>query len=450
MNTKKEIGAAFKERLKEINDTPDLFVWTNIKAELNKEKRKNRWLNTIIVLIPLCIILYYSQNTQKVTLPKNKLNKNKHPNNLKIEESNLTIFIKNKSKKLNKNNTSQTKQKVNNHNKLQKNSANNLNIEVDELNAFTKKKSENNNSKIPSSIEKNLINEKKILTNIIKKDNLKKIIKKDTLEFHSKKTAKYLKLPFARGVNAYKNNFIFPLKTNKIINKKDSIKKSILNITANFGLNYFNSPSNINKVYGNKLGENTTKTSLSFNYGIYFSFDINKKTSIRLGVQRLNVKNGIYGITVNDINTHISTIFTESETVSKSNNNEIITFIAQNNSFDLIQKITYLEVPLEIKQRIIDKNYKLDIIAGYSLFFLEKNNIYINTNKKEKLLIGYNNSLSNRNVSLNIGFSSELSLFKNIFLNFDISYKQHLNLQENNSKNNPFTLNIQSGIMYKF
>ncbi|RBW57280.1 hypothetical protein DS884_11925 [Tenacibaculum sp. E3R01] len=400
MNNNKEIGAVFKDRLEGYKDTPDDFVWANITSELN-QKKKN-WTKRIIIILILVSLLALTIH-------------------LKLKKTALKSI--DKTEKLNNNNPLKIIQK-------EKALASYISIE-------DKRKGKENNLASKKAKHKS-IDKKVALTH------------ETTLIFkHGINTKKsYTKLK-AMGIKPYKNtNSIYILNKNTYKNQSKK-SKSKISITANFGVNHFSSLSNLNDIYSNKLGSNTTNNSFSYNYGMYFNYRINNNILIRLGIQKLRLKNSINNIQTKNINNQISTTLKQSGISFISNNNDIFNFIGNDNLFNITQELNYLEFPLEMKYQILKGRYNLSTIIGYSMIYQENNTIYISTSKNEKLDIGYNNLFNDKASSLNLGVSSELNLFKNTYLNLELNYKKYFNLQ-NKSAGLPYSIGLQIGFNYKF
>ncbi|WP_435261681.1 hypothetical protein [Tenacibaculum sp. nBUS_03] len=394
MKNNKDIGDVFRDRLEGYKDTPDDFVWNNITSEL--KPRKKNWTNKIIIillLIGLLVLTIYIKQRKIALRPINK-----------IEEVN--------------NNVCKTIEKG--------------------------KKSTSCRSIKEKRKEKNNVNFKKTK----KIDKKVTVINKKTivLKQPSKIKRNYIKLKI-KGVKPY-NCTSSTSTIDKNTYENQSTKRKI-SVTANFGVNYFNSLSNLNDIYSNKLGSNTIDHSYSYNYGMYINYRINNTFLIRLGIQKLRLKSNINNINTKNISSQISTILKQPGITISSNNNEINNFISTDNVINITQEVNYLEFPLEMKYKVLNGHYNLSTIVGYSMLYQESNTLYLSSSNKEKLNIGYNNSFNDKAGSINLGISSELKLFKNTYFNLELNYKKYFSLQHK-ALGTPNSLGIQLGINYKF
>ena len=116
----------------------------------------------------------------------------------------------------------------------------------------------------------------------------------------------------------------------------------------------------------------------------------------------------------------------------------------------LNQRFGYLEVPLELSYKLSDKKLRVDVIAGISTFFLNKNEIY-SENKVKTTYIGQANNLNNMSYSTNLGVGLEYKISKSLNFNFDPMFKYQLNAFSNDAGNfKPYILGIYSGLSYRF
>jgi hypothetical protein len=120
-------------------------------------------------------------------------------------------------------------------------------------------------------------------------------------------------------------------------------------------------------------------------------------------------------------------------------------------SSTIIQNFNYLEMPLVLKYKIVDKMLDINIIGGISYDILLNNSVYART-ENGKFEVGKTQGLSNLNLSSSLGMGMEYSLSRKISLNLEPTFRYFLNpLNEmSNPALHPYSFGIFSGFSYKF
>jgi hypothetical protein len=117
----------------------------------------------------------------------------------------------------------------------------------------------------------------------------------------------------------------------------------------------------------------------------------------------------------------------------------------------LIQNFGYLEFPLMIKYKLIDKTLGFNVIGGLSSNFLVNNAVYSTLNGN-KLQIGRTEGVNTVSFSSSIGMGMEYNLGKNLSLNLEPTFRYYLNpyTGTDGMRIHPFTFGVFSGLSYKF
>ena len=242
-------------------------------------------------------------------------------------------------------------------------------------------------------------------------------------------------------------------------NEIDAYKK--WKIAPNVAPVYYNSLTSGSPIDDDFSG-NTKKGQFTTSYGIGVGYALNKRLSVRTGINKLEV-----GYDTQDV-----AVYSSPET-SGGHNYKNINFSSEgavmsivgsgtysatqipssfSSLFDssLNQRFGYLEVPLELSYKLSDKKLRVDVIAGISTFFLNKNEIY-SENKVKTTYIGEANNLNNMSYSTNLGVGLEYKISKSLNFNFDPMFKYQLNAFSNDAGNfKPYILGIYSGLSYRF
>ncbi|WP_340201193.1 outer membrane beta-barrel protein [Ascidiimonas sp. W6] len=227
-------------------------------------------------------------------------------------------------------------------------------------------------------------------------------------------------------------------------------------------------------VYYNTLGEgspihsqfadNSKSGNINMSYGINVAYEISNRLSIRSGVNMVN-----YGYETDDIAitsqalqaAPIATIAYANTTANLrisdrplNNTPNIadreINIEAPGVNGILTQELGYLEVPLELKYRLIDRKLGIHIIGGFSSLFLTDNAISV---ASDDLVtnIGEANNLNNTSFSTNIGFGLDYKLSDKILLNLEPIFKYQLNTFSNEDGGfRPYTIGVYTGLSFRF
>jgi Outer membrane protein beta-barrel domain len=484
MENNKEIGKLFKEKMGFLDAAPKEGGWNEIQTELDKKKKKRRffipfWFNYAGLFLAGIIIssfiyqnisslhsldLFDSEVEKKINRSEQNRTKNK-PKSLKKEteiNENSGEIISNESEKLNTVNALKTSEKsknnkfetsVSNQNRIAKNSLYNV-----ENHIISPKNKGNKNIKSKNKIEKrNIItktqnkkqsdtsnkffNENSISEQKSNQENLTSVSKKNSSE-------KSLQNNDSEKVEVKKVDSIQNKKIkNQIVlsQEKDSLKSQQEN-KRNFTLFAFASPTlsvfNSNKsLLDSRLDSNS---EIGLSYGAYLCFEGSERFSFRIGVAKYNLQfitNNALVNTSNYYEINYSTGFSNAFIYSQSNNSKYA---------NIRQVITYIEVPLEAKYKIIDKKISLNGIAGFSYLFLDKNEVYFETSNGAKYNVGSTRDLLKQTIGVNLGIGLDYKITKKIKFNLEPIVKYNLKSSQNTNYSNPFSVNILTGLEYRF
>jgi hypothetical protein len=219
---------------------------------------------------------------------------------------------------------------------------------------------------------------------------------------------------------------------------------------------------------------------LSYTGGLALAYKMNKRFSIQSGLYYSSLGQEISGIssyggfqryvyTKGDHNFEVATtsgpIFTNNPDVflASTGPGERINTVYNNNVFDpekvqleyinssLIQNFSYLELPIVLRYKVIDKALDFNLIGGVSYNMLINNSVYT-TNGNEKYYIGETRGLNALTLSSSIGMGLEYSFSGNLSLNLEPTFRYYLNPFDPSaiSDNHPYTFGIFTGVSYKF
>lgn len=118
---------------------------------------------------------------------------------------------------------------------------------------------------------------------------------------------------------------------------------------------------------------------------------------------------------------------------------------------EIQQNFQYLEVPVILRYKLIDRLVDLNIIGGLGANFLIGNNVYlVQGNARE--VVGETKNVNEVNYTSTLGFGIEYPVLKQISISLEPSLKYYLNGVSSNSdvKSHPYTFGIFTGISYSF
>ena len=266
--------------------------------------------------------------------------------------------------------------------------------------------------------------------------------------------------------NSIATNVLEELLNEKESKLKQESKRNRWQITSNVAPIFLGSVST-----GSPIDSTLSNNSKSFNtnvgFGVGVSYGVNKKFSIRTGLNKVNMGYDTNDIlfftsfeskTLKNVRTTASSRMIQvqsniSNNISIPSETEILpfenNFTNQNNGL-LRQEMGYLEMPLEMTYNVLNKKFGLKIIGGFSTLFLQDNSITIVSSGRETLL-GEANNLNDIHFSTNLGLGIKYNFLKSFEFNIEPTLKYQLNTFNTNAGNfKPYFFGIYSGVSYNF
>ena len=270
---------------------------------------------------------------------------------------------------------------------------------------------------------------------------------------------------------------------NKESNKVTSIE-DILNETKDIieeeeRLNRWSVTPNAAPVYFNTLGEgssidsqfnNNTKTAeTNMSYGISASYAVNKKLSIRSGINKVNLGYNTNNVVVyetiaksasSSLVNNASAVKTSPENTNTPDNITLVSAenfeaskagtLVSNSNTSINQSFVYIEVPLEIQYMLSDKKLGVNVIGGFSSFFLSDNELFSDF-EGSRTSIGEATNINKVSYSANLGLGFQYKFSKKLNLNLEPMFKYQINTFNNTSGNfTPYFIGVYTGIGFKF
>lgn len=219
---------------------------------------------------------------------------------------------------------------------------------------------------------------------------------------------------------------------------------------------------------------------ISYSGGVAFSYKISKRVSVQSGlyyaslgqvVDGINTYAGFqkYGYTKGDHNFEVlttnGTVFTRNSdvflsatgTVARINTNYTSDVFDPNKAnlryinSTISQNFSYLELPVLVRYKIIDKTIDLNLIGGVSYNLLVNNSVYTMVNGS-KYTIGETEKLNPLSISSTLGMGMEYNFSEKLSLNVEPTLRYYLNPISGSTGINvhPYSFGIFSGFSYKF
>jgi len=219
---------------------------------------------------------------------------------------------------------------------------------------------------------------------------------------------------------------------------------------------------------------------ISYSGGVAFTYKINKRFSIQSGLYYSSLDQNVTGINSyggfqkynsakGDHNfgvmTTNGTVFTNNPDVfliADGSGERIMTsftkdvFDPQKANLQYIsntmrQNLSYLEMPVVLRYKVVDKTIDVNLIGGVSYNLLVNNSAYTMIDGG-KYSIGKTSGLNPVSLSSLLGMGMEYSFSGNLSLNLEPTFRYYLNpfSETTGLKNHPYSFGIFSGISYKF
>ena len=151
-----------------------------------------------------------------------------------------------------------------------------------------------------------------------------------------------------------------------------------------------------------------------------------------------------------DVNTNYSSYFNP-ELQSDAVNNVSVTNISASVKYRLIERIEYLEIPLIVHYRIIDRKLNLYALGGMSANMLVGNNVFVDNGSE---LVKGGTILMARpvNYSSTIGLGLGYQMTGKLLITLEPSFKYYLLSYSTNSQigSNPYAFGLFTGVIYCF
>jgi hypothetical protein len=211
-----------------------------------------------------------------------------------------------------------------------------------------------------------------------------------------------------------------------------------------------------------EFADNKKTYDSKFGLGVGVDYRLNKKIALRAGVGKIDMAYNTEGISfftdlsgrlANQRNMRNINRNSASENViiqDRPRSTLVEIALVGNDVGVLKQQLGYIEVPMEVSYKIIDRKFGLQLITGLSTLFLSDNKISIISDGMTTE-IGEANNLNKVHFSTNIGLGIKYNILKSLEASVEPMFKYQINTFSNDSGSfRPFVMGVYSGFSYKF
>ncbi len=478
MKEKKHIDELFKEGFKNFEASPSPKVWNKIQAKLSKDVGDKKviplWIKWGSIAALLALLLTVGNAVFNPSIEEN-------PPAITEEQTDDNIHILNEKKD---DKTDIESDKKNKTNAVVDNSSNSIEIKKDAISESNKnlspsetvvasnedlKKVKDNKYNIADATNETLIKKENSIPVIVEKEAISVESNKDNKkpnpsEIIKESDTKEAEVVITEGANKRSIYDAINEKEEKAVVTLNNDPDNRWDITPNVAPIYYsslNGGSSIDPTFS----DNNKSEDLNFSYGVYVNYNLNNRFSVRSGINNVNLS---YATT--DIELGIGSISSATQSINynkvtnviiphdkgsltpENNNGGFgeITLKSTNGEASLNQKISYFEVPLELRYALLNNKFGINLIGGVSTLFLNENEVSVEAGDFTEIL-GNANNLSSLSFTTNIGLGLNYSFSQKLMFIIEPMFKYQLNPYTDSSVDyKPYYVGIYSGLSFKF
>jgi len=208
------------------------------------------------------------------------------------------------------------------------------------------------------------------------------------------------------------------------------------------------------------FNQNPGQSEVNVSYGLNLAYKLNNKIKIRTGVNQVN-----FNYNTNDVFLLSSSGFSsfnnvdvvsgfESSVVTSDQLSSIQESLGQgripSDESQLQQQLGFIEIPMELEYKLIDKTIDVNIIGGASTLLLNDNSLDIQTGNTTTFL-GEANNINAFSFSTNFAIGLDYDISERLILNLEPTFKYQFNtFQSATTDFQPFFIGVYSGVVFKF
>lgn len=498
MSDKKHIDRLFQEKFKDFEVTPDDAVWRRIEAQLGEKKKRKVipiWWTYAGVAATLLLLLtvgnsYFNNNAITEPTPSQVVDtEDNHPLNQMNENRNdghdnsINGAIENTSAITN-HNVSEDANKTDNAPSFPKKELNPTNsASIANHSAQTGMKRGNTAESIqtnnPHEVKNNiqgsveLANTSEEKANTSSETNNAQLDKGKIDNLFNKNTSNDSHVADTQTPDGVQNHLTIEEAIELAKNRNEDEEKENINrwsVAPNAAPVFFNSLGKGSSI-DPQFNSNSKSSETNMSYGVSASYAVNNRVSVRSGINKVNLgynTNNVVAIRTMGMQSSMRTLANvkpvSNDTPFNSFGNELSILSSQNfankSSENFVttsgintsinQSLSFIEIPLEIKYLLSDKKLGVNVIGGFSSFFLSDNALH-STFDGAKVFIGEASNINKTSYSANLGFGLDYKVSKKFNLNLEPMFKYQINTFNNTSGDfKPYFIGVYTGFGFKF
>ena len=450
MNERKNIDRLFQEKFKDFEDFPHANVWKNIEKQITKKKKRRivpLWLRLVGAAAILLLMIssgfwIFNSSDEDQIVPNEIIITDSDNNNDVLNENDLKDKIVNEVNPV-------TDKKNQEQNLISRPTQEKGQISV----AKSQTRDRNNtNQEISNTKSQKEANNAVIATNIKQDEASKNTVNK----FENLQTPEIV----IALEEVSKKDIQTALDKTDIEEKIVENEKTKWSIGSTLAPVYYNTISNGSPIDGS-LSDNDKTSNGALSYGLKVNFKLNDKLSFQSGINTLEL-----GYTTENVATLLSSSLLENSSTNINTNIEGVSLAVisterqnsdssiQRSSFDdsgtLDQTLGYVEIPMELKYNILQKKLGVNMVGGFSTYFLYRNQVSFTSFGKTTTL-GEASNINSLNFSGNLGLDFDYNISKKLYINISPMFKYQFNTFSRSSGGfQPYYLGIYSGLNFRF
>lgn len=198
---------------------------------------------------------------------------------------------------------------------------------------------------------------------------------------------------------------------------------------------------------------------INMSYGVKLAYQITPKLSVRTGVNQVNMNY----ITEDIVQTYNMPSYSKTnlQNTVASQQKYVTSYDAKRANYEeyspgngtsgyLNQDMGFIEIPVEVEYKLIDKKIGFHIIAGTSTLLLNQNQVSFHSETFNNY-VGKTANINKTSFSANIGFGVDYNFSEKWSLNLEPNFKYQINTFEVETTNvQPYYFGLFSGVKFRF
>ena len=213
---------------------------------------------------------------------------------------------------------------------------------------------------------------------------------------------------------------------------------------------------------GADFATNETTNNVSFTYGINAGYQLSSKWRIISGIKQLNTRSttkniltanttfdqGLAGSNLNQNNPDILVTSPSAFETLSTQNEGLGRVPTQKGSLE--QQLNFIEVPVGLAYKLIDRKIGIEISGGASSLFVSQNEVFLNSGDQSQK-IGSLSNVNSTSFMTNLGLGFDYNFNDQFDFNLRPTLKYQLNTFDSSTTDyQPYIIAIYTGFTYKF